>query len=143
MFFSTFKDNNFIVSEQHKLCRVLCSNDGSSTVIQVQPSLNNGTTVLQALAKIYHKKQISWYKCDLYFVSDYLPIDPYGEAIQLCSKEIYLEERCMFVLSLIPIAINLCVKANYKRTIQSVLQPILDLYQISSSNCAVYLVCFF
>lgn len=57
----------------------------------------------------------------------------------LGSKEIYLEERCLFALSLIPIAINICVKANLKKSINSVLQPILDSYQIKNTNCAVYL----
>lgn len=61
-------DNNFI-SDQHKLCRVLCSNDGVSTVIQVPTNVTQ--TVIQALSKIYLKKQIQWYKCDLYFVNDY------------------------------------------------------------------------
>lgn len=68
--FSIFiqESNSFLIND--KFCRVLCINDGSSTVIQIQ---NNAAiqTVLQALAKIYHKKQIPWYKCDLYFVHDY------------------------------------------------------------------------
>ena len=51
---------------ENKYCRVLC-NDGSSTMIQVSP----GMTVYQALTKIFAKKQIPWYKCDIYFVSDY------------------------------------------------------------------------
>lgn len=135
----SFDSNNLIIGEQHKLCRVLCTNDGVSTVIQL-PNNSNNLTVYQALAKIYNKKHINWYKCDLYFVDDHQLIDPYGDAIQLLSsKEIYLEERCLFVISLIPIAINLCVKANYKKTIQSIIQPILDMYQINLINCAAYL----
>ena len=75
----------------------------------------------------------------IYLFFPFKLIDPYGDASQLCSKEIYLEERCLFVISLIPIAINLCVKANYKKTIQSILQPILDMYQINLNTCAAYL----
>ena len=56
------------------------------------------------------------------------------------SKELCLVERSLFALSLIPIAINLCIKANYKKTIISILQPILDSYQIKTSNCVIYLV---
>ena len=100
---------------------------------------NGGTTVIQALSKIYHKKQIPWYKCDLYFVNDHKPIDPYADALQLCSREVYLKERCLFIISLVPIAINLCVKANYKQTIQSIIQPILDMYQIGINTCNAYL----
>ena len=62
------------------------------------------------------------------------------DASQLGSKEICLVERSLFVLSLIPIAINLCVKANLKKTIGTILQPILDSYQIKSTNIAIYLV---
>lgn len=50
-----------------KFCRVLCNNDGSSTMIQAIP----GRTVFQALSKIFMKKNVPWYKCDLYFVEDY------------------------------------------------------------------------
>lgn len=57
----------------------------------------------------------------------------------LGTKEIYLEERCLFALSLIPIAINICVKANLKKPISAILQPIFDYYQIKLSNCAIYL----
>lgn len=49
-----------------KFCRVLYSNDGSSTMIQTTP----GQTVYQILKKIFNKKQIPWYKCDLYYVDE-------------------------------------------------------------------------
>lgn len=52
---------------ESKYCRVLCNNDGSSTMIQAIP----GRTVFQALSKIFNKKNVPWYKCDLYFVGDY------------------------------------------------------------------------
>jgi hypothetical protein len=65
----SFDINNLTISEQHKLCRVLCTYDGVSTVIQL--SNTNSLTVYQALAKIYNKKHINWYKCDLYFVDDH------------------------------------------------------------------------
>ena len=67
------------------------------------------------------------------------PVDQQMDSQALGTKEIYLEERCLFALSLIPIAINICVKANLKKSINSVLQPILDSYQIKNTNCAVYL----
>ncbi|CAF0758450.1 unnamed protein product [Brachionus calyciflorus] len=120
---------------ESKFCRVLCSNDGSSSVIQPLP----GQTVYQVLSKIFTKKNIPWYKCDLYFVEDYSPIDPNMDAQVLGSKEISLVERSLFALSLIPIAINLCVKANMKKTIGSILQPILDFYQIKNTNCGLFL----
>jgi hypothetical protein len=60
----------------------------------------------------------------------------------LASKEICLVERCLFALSLIPIAINLCVKTSFKKCIGVILQPILNFYQIDTSECAIYLVCF-
>lgn len=50
-----------------KFCRILCSNDGSSSMIQPLP----GQTVYQAMNKILSKKNIPWYKSDLYFVGDY------------------------------------------------------------------------
>jgi hypothetical protein len=59
----------------------------------------------------------------------------------LASKEICLVERCLFALSLIPIAINLCVKTSFKKCIGVILQPILNFYQIDTSECAIYLVC--
>lgn len=62
------------------------------------------------------------------------------DAQVLGSKEICMIERCLFVLSLIPIAINLCVKASLKKPIVSILQPILDFYQIKTEKCAIYLV---
>ena len=62
------------------------------------------------------------------------------EAHLLGSKEIVIAERSLFILSLIPIAINLCVKANKKKNIIKVLQPILDHYQIKTNNCIIYLV---
>lgn len=49
-----------------KFCRVLYTNDGSSTMIQTTP----GQTVYQILKKIFNKKQIPWYKCDLYYVDE-------------------------------------------------------------------------
>ena len=101
---------------------------------------SSGQTVYQALAKIFSKKGVPWYKCDLYFVGDYSIIDSQADAQMLGSKEICLVERCLFVISLIPIAINLCVKANMKKTIASVLQPILDSYQIKSNIVTIYLV---
>ena len=62
------------------------------------------------------------------------------DAALIGSKEICLVERSMFALSLTPISINLCIKANYKKTIISVLQPILDMYQIKMSNSVIYMV---
>lgn len=62
------------------------------------------------------------------------------DADVIASKEICLVERCLFALSLIPIAINLCIKANHKKCIGNILQPILDLYQVDTSECAIYLV---
>ena len=62
------------------------------------------------------------------------------DADTIASKEICLVEKCLFALSLIPIAINLCIKANYKKCIGKILQPILDLYQVDTSECAIYLV---
>lgn len=123
---------------ESKYCRVLCNSDGSSTMIQAIP----GQSVYQALNKIFIKKNIPWYKCDLYFVGDYSQIDQQMDAQLLGSKEICLVERCLFVLSLIPIAINLCVKSNLKKTIGSILQPILDSYQIKTNNSLIYLVNF-
>lgn len=107
--------------------------------------------------KIFAKKNIPWFKSDLYFVGDYTviilsyklnpfkiecfqPIDQNMDAQVLCSKEICLIERCLFVLSLTPIAINICVKANMKKSIISILQPILDFYQIKANNCGIFLV---
>jgi hypothetical protein len=58
----------------------------------------------------------------------------------LGSKEITIAERSLFILSLIPIAINLLVKANKKKNINFVLQPILDRFQIKSNNSIIYLV---
>jgi len=118
-----------------KFCRVLCNNDGSSTMIQAIP----GRTVFQALSKIFMKKNVPWYKCDLYFVEDYQPVDQQMDAQVLGSKEICLIERSLFVLSLIPIAINLCVKANLKKPISTIIQPILDFYQIKLEKCTIYL----
>ena len=63
------------------------------------------------------------------------------DAEMISSKEICLVERCLFALSLTPIAINLCIKASYKKCIGVILQPNLDLYQIDTSECAIYLVC--
>jgi len=58
----------------------------------------------------------------------------------IASKEICLVERSLFALSLIPIAINLCIKSSYKKCIGVILQPILDFYQIDTTECAIYLV---
>lgn len=44
---------------ENKYCRVLCSSDGSSTMIQVQ----SGQTVYQALSKIFIRKNVPWFKC--------------------------------------------------------------------------------
>ncbi|CAF0915606.1 unnamed protein product [Brachionus calyciflorus] len=132
----TPSSNSPLVNQlESKFCRVLCNNDGSSTMVQPVP----GQTVYQTLSKIFHKKNIPWYKCDLYFVGDYKAVDQNMDSHVLCSKEICLVERSLFVLSLIPIAINLCVKANMKRTLGSVLQPILDYYQIKTLNCGIFL----
>ena len=74
-FFCCFKETSGFLNAsltlgnqiESKFCRVLCSNDGSSTMIQTIP----GQTVYQALKKIFIKKQIPWYKCDLYYVDEY------------------------------------------------------------------------
>ena len=58
---------NLTAHIENKFCRVLCNNDGSSTMIQAV----SGQTVYQALSKMFNKKNIPWYKCDLYFVGDY------------------------------------------------------------------------
>jgi len=116
-------------------CRVICINDGSSTLVNPQA----GQTVYQALAKFYTRKQILWYKCDLFFVQDYQPIDQQSDASQLINKEIYLEEGCLFVLSLTSIVINLCIKASFKKTIHAILQPIFDFYQINLAVSAIHL----
>lgn len=68
------------------------------------------------------------------------PVDQQMDAQVLGSKEICLIERSLFVLSLIPIAINLCVKANLKKPISTIIQPILDFYQIKLEKCTIYLV---
>ena len=62
------------------------------------------------------------------------------DADTIASKEICLVERSLFALSLIPIAINLCIKSSYKKCIGVILQPILDFYQIDTTECAIYLV---
>jgi hypothetical protein len=98
-----------------------------------------GQPVYQALSKIFHKKNLPWYKCDLNFVGDNQPINQFADAQILGSKEIYLSERSLFVLSLTPIAINLCVKAPLKRPIHQILQPILDSFQIKTNNCIIYM----
>ncbi|RNA12906.1 regulator of G- signaling loco-like isoform X1, partial [Brachionus plicatilis] len=121
---------------ESKFCRVLCNKDGSSTMIQPLP----GQTVHQALSKIYIKKNLPWYKSDLYFVGNYSTVDQNMNAQILISKEICLVERSLFVLSLIPVAINLCIKANMKKPINLVLQPILDHYQINMSSCSIFLL---
>jgi len=119
-------------------CRVICLNDGSSTLVSPQA----GQTVYQALSKFYTRKQIPWYKCDLYYVHDYQPIDQQSDASQLINKEVYLEEHCLFVLSLTSIVINLCIKASFKRNIHAILQPIFDFYQINLATSAIHLVIF-
>lgn len=59
--------NNASASLQlDKLCRIFY-NDGSSTMIIVKP----GETCYQVLNKIIAKKNIPWFKCDIYFVGDY------------------------------------------------------------------------
>jgi hypothetical protein len=63
------------------------------------------------------------------------------DAQHLGSKEICLVERCLFIISLIPISINLCVKSNLKKSIHSTIQPILEFYQIQTNNCSIHLVC--
>lgn len=118
-----------------KYCRVLYSNDGSSTIIQTLP----GQTVYQILKKIFQKKQIPWYKCDLYYVDEEIVVDQHVDSQLVGSKEICLVERSLFVLSLIPIAINVCVKASMKKPLSFILKPILDSYQIKTSDCAIFL----
>ncbi len=118
-----------------KFCRVLYSNDGSSTMIQTSP----GQTVYQILKKIFNKKQIPWYKCDLYYVDENNVVDQHVDSQVIGSKEICLVERCLFVLSLLPIAINVCVKASFKKTIGSVLKPIFESYQIKIPDCSIFL----
>ena len=44
-----------------KFCRVL--HNDSSTIIQT----TSGQTVYECLSKIFIKKKIPWYKCDIYF----------------------------------------------------------------------------
>jgi hypothetical protein len=65
------------------------------------------------------------------------------DAQHLGSKEICLVERCLFIISLIPISINLCVKSNLKKSIHSTIQPILEFYQIQTNNCSIHLVCIY
>ncbi len=48
-----------------KFCRVL--HNDSSTIIQTI----SGQTVYQCLSKIFIKKQIPWYKCDIYFHDEF------------------------------------------------------------------------
>jgi hypothetical protein len=98
-----------------------------------------GQTVYQALNKIFIKKNVPWFKCDLYYVGDYQSIDPQMDAQFLGSKEICLIERCLFVISLVPISINLCVKSNLKKSINSTIQPILEYYQIQTNTCVIHL----
>jgi hypothetical protein len=120
-----------------------------------------GQTCHQVLSKFLEKKKLLWYKCDFYFIGDnqvfikffnliiqililnrkiMKPIESYMDSQVLCSKEICIFERSLFILSLIPISINLCIKANKKKNINTVLQPIFDHYQIKSNNCLIYLV---
>lgn len=121
-----------------KFCRVgSSSSEGSTSLIPIQ----SGIQVYQALAKIFNRKQLPWYKFDIFIANEQSQhlIDPYSDSIVLSGREVLLEERCVFVLSLTSIVINLCVKTNYKKTIQSVIQPILDIYQISLSNSTIHL----
>lgn len=48
-----------------KFCRVI--HNDSSTIIQT----SSGQTVYQCLSKIFIKKQIPWYKCDIYFHDEF------------------------------------------------------------------------
>ena len=48
-----------------KFCRVI--HNDSSTIIQTL----SGQTVYQCLSKIFIKKQIPWYKCDIYFHDEF------------------------------------------------------------------------
>lgn len=65
---SFFSNSSLTIGNQvdGKFCRVLYSNDGSSSMIQTAP----GQTVYQILRKIFNKKQIPWYKCDLYYLNE-------------------------------------------------------------------------
>ena len=65
---SFFSNSSLTIGNQvdGKFCRVLYTNDGSSTMIQTSP----GQTVYQILRKIFNKKQIPWYKCDLYYLNE-------------------------------------------------------------------------
>ena len=48
-----------------KFFRVI--HNDSSTIIQT----SSGQTVYQCLSKIFIKKQIPWYKCDIYFHDEF------------------------------------------------------------------------
>lgn len=67
-------------------------------------------------------------------------VDQYNDSQIIGSREICIVERCLFALSLVPIAINVCIKASFKKTVTSILKPILDSYQVKSSDCAIFLV---
>ena len=50
---------------ESKFCRVF--HNDSSTIIQT----TTGQTVYQCLSKMFIKKQIPWYKCDIYFQEEF------------------------------------------------------------------------
>jgi hypothetical protein len=134
---ATSCDQNMHDLIDSKFCRVGSSCEGSTSLIPVQ----SGMQVYQTLLKIFNRKQLPWYKFDIFMIDEQSQhlVDPYSDSIVLSGKEVLIEERCVFVLSLTSIVINLCIKTNYKKSIQSVIKPILDVYQISLSNSTIHL----
>jgi hypothetical protein len=118
-----------------RFCRIICKSDSSSTIVEINPN----QSIYQNLTKIYNKKQIPWYKCDIYCADNNKYIDQQLDSSVIAAKDINLEEKCLIVLSLISIAINLCIKVKPTKMILTTLKPIFDMYQINLLDNLIYL----
>lgn len=87
---SGFSNISGLVNQiENKYCRVLCSSDGSSTMIQVI----SGQTVYQALNKIFIRKNVPWFKC-----GKIIQKKKYGEIFYSCFHNFLFKICIMLVI---------------------------------------------
>lgn len=114
-----------------RFCRFIFP-DSTSAVIRVG---NSSQTIRHAIHYLFAKRGITWYRTELFSFDQSIDI---GEFLSsLAGKEIRVERR---ILIRWDFPTNLfCIRCDPKRTLQQILQPILDKLQTSMNKYFFYM----
>ncbi|XP_055607714.1 serine-rich adhesin for platelets-like isoform X1 [Uranotaenia lowii] len=117
---------------RNSLCRVILSN-GATTVVQTR----SNETIKELVERLLEKRGIVYNAYEAFLAGNHKPLDLDGPSSSLAGKEVNIDQRVVFKLSL-PNRKMISVKSKATKPLGDVLRPILAKYNYELDQMNVY-----